>query len=203
MNPSNEQPTDNDSGIDRAGGQPNVQPHGSTVPEILQPAIVSATEAEKTPEQIETEEIEQIKTNYRLTPKFNQWCINFFDKNNKQTYLNKTQSAIDAYGLDPIKQYHVGSKIGQQNYHKLSNVAADVAERNNFSMDLWLNKGWLKMLESDNPAWWDRIGEVLGFKTAAPQIVLNQNTQNNTQVNVNGVEKEKFNDQFRKWIESQ
>jgi hypothetical protein len=165
--------------------------------------MVVSDSQEETPEQIENNQVEEVKKQYKLTPKFNKWCDLFFDKTNKQTYLNRTQSAIQAYSLDPIAQYNAARVIGSQNYAKLNNVASEIAENKGYTMDKWLDVGWLNALKSDSPEWWDRIGDTLGFRSMKPQVQIQNNTQNNTIVNVGEEEQKSFNDQFRNFIKNQ
>lgn len=173
--------------------------------------VISAGQSSETPtipaisgeveENVEEKEIEAVKTQYKLTPKFNKWCELFFDKSkDSPTYLNKTKSAITAYNLDPVKQYFVASKIGQQNYQKLSNVASEIAENKGYNFEKWLDVGWLNALRSQSPEWWDRMGDVLKFRDLKPTVI--NNTQNNTQINISEPDQVNFNSQFKKFIEA-
>lgn len=151
----------------------------------------------------EEKEIKEVKIQYKLTPKFNKWCELFFDKSkDSKTYLNKTQSALAAYNLDPKKQYFVASKIGQQNYEKLSNVASEIADNKGYTFEKFVDIAWVKVLKSDSPEWWDRFGDMVGFRSMKPTTVINAQTQNNTIINVPEGEKKTFNDQFRDFVKN-
>lgn len=171
-----------------------------TPPNVAQTA--EATEADD-----ETKEVEETQKKYILTPKFNDWYLYYTNhkhyvlikEEQKETYGNATLSAIKAYSLDPIKQYHVGSNIGHQNFRKCENLALEIAGKNGWTYETFLRHGWLNMLKTENPAWFDRMGAILGFHTPAPTVQV----QNNTQINVGEAEQVNFNDSFRKWQESE
>jgi hypothetical protein len=157
---------------------------------------------DRTPEQIESDEVENVKKSYKLTPKFNRWCELYLDKKNKDTYLNKTRSALQAYSLDETTEYAIAGSMGYQNFKKLQNVASQIADRKDYNLEKWLDVGWLQMLKSQSPEWWDRIGDMLGFRDLKPQLVVQQNTQNNTIINATDEQKKSFNEQFRSFIKN-
>lgn len=150
----------------------------------------------------EEKEIAEVKKNYKLTPKFNKWCELYFSKENKETYLNATQSAIQAYSLDPKEQYGVARSMGSQNLAKLDNVASQIAESKGYTFDKFVDVAWVKMLKSESPEWWDRVGDMVGFRSMKPTTVINAPVQNNTQINVSGEQAKSFNDQFREFVKA-
>ena len=163
--------------------------------------ITSPQENDPEPDSEETQ-IAEVKKTYRLTPKFNKWVECFFDKSNKVTYMNRTQSALIAYNLDPKTEYGIASSMGYQNFRKLQHVATRVADENGWTFEKFMQVGWLKTLSSESPEWWDRMGDMLGFRELKPAVLVQQNTQNNTIVNVAPEEKKSFNEQFRNFIKA-
>lgn len=154
---------------------------------------------EKNPEE---NEIKEVTKKYRLTPKFNKWHELYLNKRSKETYMNATKSAIAAYDLDPETQYHVASQMGYKNLRKVEHLALRIAEDNDWSMEKFMQVGWLNALKSESPEWWDRMGDMVGYRSMKPQIQVTQNTQINTIMEVPAGEQATFNDQFRNFIKA-
>lgn len=184
--PSDSPAVADDNGDTVSAGSPSVL----ATPPV--PEIIETNEDEE-------KEIEEVKVKYKLTPKFNRWCELYTDPKNKRTYGNKTESAIQAYGLDPVKQRVVAGSMGYQNFKKLQNAASIFAEQKGYTFDKWLDVGWLKMLQSNSPDWWDRVGDLTGYRSMKPAVVVQNNTQNN-QYNLNAPEVVDFNKKFREFI---
>lgn len=140
---------------------------------------------------------------YRITKQFEDWCYYFTDKKNKDTYGNKTQSAIKAYNLDPDKQYSSAGVIGYENYKKLKGIASQFIEDKGFTLPKMLDIALAKMMKTDNKAWYDEVMILAGNKEPAGAQVL---VQNNTQINnidLNAVEAKDFNKKFQKFLEAE
>lgn len=158
---------------------------------------------EESSEQIEATQIETTKKTFKGTPKFNEWCRLFLDKSNEETFGNKTQSALQAYNLDPKSQYHVGGQIGYENFKKLETFASSYADSKGYTVGKLLDHAYLKFLKSDSPEWWDRLMDYFGYRSMKPQVMVQNNTQTNTQINVVPEGEQKtFNDQFRDFIKA-
>lgn len=98
----------------------------------------------------------QIK-GFRNTKKFGDWCRYFLDETNSATYGNKTQAALKAYKLDPVKRYNVASCIGYQNYIKLQNltkqVGSDILEKKGIGLVKLMELGYKKVEEGTFKDW--------------------------------------------------
>lgn len=149
----------------------------------------------------EEKELAEVKTQYKLTPKFTAWVTYFTDPKEKGTYGNKTESAIKAYNLDPVKQRAVAGSMGYQNFKKLQNVASMFAEQKGYTFDKMLDAAWLKFLKSEDPAWFDRLADWFGVRDLKPTTLIDARSQTNI-INVPEGEKKTFNDQFRDFIKS-
>jgi hypothetical protein len=193
------QPTNNDNGTARELGNTERVNSGNISPAIHGQVLP----VEETPEQEEASAVEEIKKEYKLTPKFNKWVECFFDKSpDSKTYMNKTQSAIVAYNLDSVTEYGIAGSMGYQNFKKLQNVASRIGDEKGWTFEKFMQVGWLNALKSDKPEWWDRMGDMLGFRSMKPQVVVQQNTQNNTLIEVADGDKKSFNDQFKDFIKA-
>lgn len=178
-------------------------------PELKEITSSSAQEDEP-PEHTEEKEIAEVKKKYILTPKFNKWFEYFTQKGHtvhikgedKETYMNQTLSTIKAYNLDPVREYHLGSTIGHKNMRKAENLASTIAAEKGYTIDKFVDVAYLNMMKKESPEWWDRFGDMVGFRSMKPQVVVQNNTQNNTLINVPDGEKKSFNDQFREFVKA-
>lgn len=114
---------------------------------------------------------QNIKPNYKETYKFKQWVQAFWDKGS-DTYGNKTRSALKAYSLNEKTQYFSASKIGQENYQKLSNLASMYADKEGFGFGDLMKIGIKKMIDGNFDDW-VRFMILLGYfeKNERPQIL--------------------------------
>lgn len=122
------------------------------------------------------------------------------DRKNDETYGNKTQSALKAYNLDPVKQYHSAGQIGYENYKKLESFASLYLEEKGFTLPKLLDIATARALSTDNKAWWDELMIMTGNKKA---IVPQNVTTNNTQININAAEAVNFNAKFKEFLEKE
>lgn len=166
------------------------------------PGITKTVEpppAEISPEE---KEIKIVKKQYKLTPKFNAWVQYFTNKNNPETYGNKTQSAILAYSLDPKTEYAIAGSMGYQNFKKLQSLASVFADHKGVTFDKLMQTAMARAMSSENPEWWDRVMEMTGYKEPkGAQVVVQNNTQNNVQVN--GAEAVDFSAKFKQFLENE
>jgi hypothetical protein len=141
---------------------------------------------------------------YRVTKQFEDWVQYFLDKNNKTTYGNKTQSAIFAYSLDPIKQYFSAGVIGYDNYKKLKSLASSYLEGKGITTGRMLDIAVAKLLDRNGSiAWWDRIAELTGIKEAQGEKTPQGDSK--TQINIfnlNSPEVNDFNSKFEKFLQT-
>lgn len=188
-------------------GNTNASANSSTSPSLASlpasPRPVHKGSVENQTEEISAEEKElaEVKTQYKLTPKFTAWIKCFTDPKEKATYGNKTQSAIKAYSLDPVKDYAVAGSMGYQNFKKLQSVASIFAEQKGYTFDKMMDAAWLKFLKSEDPAWFDRLADWFGVRDLKPTTLIDARSQTNI-INVPEGEKKTFNDQFRDFVKS-
>lgn len=151
---------------------------------------------ELTPEE---KEYQQGIEAFNRYPKLKKWAELFLDKNNKATYGNRTESAMQAYDC---KNRVVAGQIGAQNFKKLRGLASAFADQEGFTFELLYRKAVNEVINSDNPAWFDRVLELLDYKdnkfVVASQV---NNIQNN--YNFNGEQTEDFSAKFKKFLESE
>lgn len=175
--------------------------------EILAPIQISKTDVtinviDDTPTTEEEKELVKELQYFDKYPKLKHWAILFTDKNNKATYGNRTESAMQAYNCN---NRITAAAIGSQNFKKLHGLASIFAEDKGITFDKFMETAMARALTSENPRWWEMIATVLGYHDAknAPQVVVNNNTQNNTNYNLNAPEVVDFNQKFKKFIENQ
>lgn len=106
---------------------------------------------------------------YRESKKFNDWCRYFFDKKNKKTYGNATQSALKAYNTT---DYSSAGVIGYKNIKKVKILSLIVADQEGYGYAQLIQLGLKKMEKSDDVKWWKEIMDVLGYKEQEEKIVL-------------------------------
>lgn len=158
---------------------------------------------ELTPEE---KELKELSTQFTDAPRFRRWRELYFDKSNTQTYLNKQESAIIAYGFDPKDpaQRQLASEYGFKNARKCKNWARDYLAEKGMTQERWLELTTTKALTTNNAKYVEILGSILEvYDPKAPTVNVTNNTQNNTQINVNGQEAEDFNAKFKEWINSQ
>ena len=107
--------------------------------------------------------------------KFTKWCEYFFDKNNKETYGNATQSVLRVYDT---KDYYTAGAIGYQNYKKLQNkipnIGAAIADKEGFDFAEMMKIGMAKMLKGNFDDW-ERMMIRLGHFEEKPKALVQQN----------------------------
>lgn len=133
-------------------------------------------------------------------PKLMKWSQLFLDKDNKATYGNRTESAMQAYDC---KSRVVAANIGSQNYRKLYGLASIFAEDRGVTLESLLEVLSVRALTHENPEWWKLAAEVFGYRDPKAQSLVINNTQNNTQVNIDAADKEDFNAKFKKFLEAE
>jgi hypothetical protein len=153
--------------------------------------------------QQEAHQISETKKNYRMTPKFVLWAKLFTDKTNKVTYGNQTQSAMQAYQLDPDTQYYAAGTIGKENYRKLQEVGSRYLESQGITFGKMLDIAVTKMATTDKKEWYDEVAMHMGMPTHQPkaQQSLTQNNQYNV-INITDPDAIQFNNELLKAIEN-
>lgn len=136
---------------------------------------------------------------YKITPKFEKWLKYYNDPKEKETYQNATRSAIKAYNLDEKTQYSYAGKIGHENAKKGKIVAGDYVERHGLTFTKFVGFAVKQMMETKKETWWDRVGEISGFKEAA---LSGDVTINNTQINVKVEGKKDWSNSFKAFLQS-
>jgi len=99
------------------------------------------------------------------TGKFDAWVHFYFDKNNKTTHLNATQSAISAYGYNPEAEYSTACVTGHRNVRKVKSLASIYGEEQGMGFKEMIDFAIKQMREvkseSAQLGWWDRLWELL------------------------------------------
>lgn len=113
---------------------------------------------------------------YRETMKFEKWCEHFFNKGDKETYLNATKSALRVYNTE---KYFNAAAIGHQNYKKLQNLRATIADAEGFGVGEYIKIAIAKAMAGDYSDW-QELGIQLGHFDADPKASQAPTVQNNT-----------------------
>lgn len=121
----------------------------------------------------QTEQDKQLEI--ELTEKFNEWHELYFDKSNKKTYLNATQSAIKAY---PNATYGSARVIGSENLTKLNNYRQAIADELGYTITDMMKIGIAKMIQG-NFGDWERMMQILGHVEDPKHPGTNNNFQFN------------------------
>jgi hypothetical protein len=129
------------------------------------------------------------------------WVELFTDPKNKETYGNRTESAMQAYNC---KSRHDAGNIGYQNYKKLGGLASVFVENKGITIEKIMTVLATRAITSENPRWFEMFTEMIGIRDPkGASVVINNLQQNNTVTNVSEEEKESFNEQFRKFVMTQ
>ncbi len=147
----------------------------------------------------EDEQLNTLLNSERSSPKFAKWGQLFLDKSNKQTYGNRTQSAIVAYELDPITQYSSAGTIGHENYNKLKHLGMMYIEQAGMTAGVQLDLLVSKAVNSPNAKFLQMLMEISGVYTPKPSIAI-QNIQNNQVVQITKEEEMKLDKEFSDFI---
>lgn len=87
---------------------------------------------------------------YIETQKFKSWCYHFFNKKDKDTYGNATQSALRVYNTeDP----NVAGVIGHDNLRKLKDLGATFMDKEGFGFADLMKIGAGKMMKESYDVW--------------------------------------------------
>ncbi|MGH7204383.1 MAG: hypothetical protein ACREHC_08110, partial [Candidatus Levyibacteriota bacterium] len=134
-------------------------------------------------------------------PKLKKWVQLFTDPKNKETYGNRTESAMQAYNC---KNRHDAGNIGYQNYKKLGGLASVFVDDKGITIEKLLTVLATRAITSENPKWFEMLTEMIGMRDPkGASVVINNLQQNNTTLTVSEEEKESFNEKFRKFVMKQ
>lgn len=174
-------------------------PSTNPASEPVAPAVIEGG-AEIEPSEEEQELSELIKP-FKRFPKLKKWTELFLDKNNPKTYGNRTESAMQAYNC---KDRLSASAIGVQNFRKLRGVMAIFADDKGITIDKVIEVTAARALTSDSPEWMKLFTSMTGiYDPKAPQLIVNNNTQNNTQINIASADQVDFNKAFKDFVSSE
>lgn len=104
------------------------------------------------------------------TRKFELWCAFYFDKNNKKTYLNATQSALRAYNTE--KDY-VAWNIGSRNARKAKVLGVTVAELEGYGFGDRIRIAIAKAVSGDYNDWHKLLVQFGDFEEKPQSLVQN------------------------------
>jgi hypothetical protein len=146
----------------------------------------------------EEKEIKEIIDRYEKYPKLSKWIQLFLSKDNKETFGNRTESAMRSYNC---KDRVSAAEIGAQNFRKLKGLASAYAEIKGFGVGKMIDIGLAKTLQSEDPRWYEIMGSMLDFYYPKAQVQIQNNTQNNIQVNE--ADTIDFQSAFKKFLENE
>mgnify|MGYP000905488427 CR=1 FL=1 len=102
-----------------------------------------------TPEN-QTIETKKGEADIRVSQKFKDWTVLFFDKSKPETYGNATRCALATYDTE---SYQSAARIGFENSKKLKNLAAAVADNEGYGYADLIKIGLKKMMEGSYGDW--------------------------------------------------
>lgn len=146
----------------------------------------------------EEKEVQRLLVPFEKYPKLKRWVQLFTDLNNKETYGNRTESAMQAYNC---KDRIVAASIGYQNFRKLQGLASIFVEDKGITVEKLMTVLSTRAIMSENPKWFEMLTEMIGIRDPkGAQVLIQNNIQNNAQVNVTEEEKADFNKKFREFL---
>lgn len=107
---------------------------------------------------------------FRETAKFNLWLSYFSDKNNKETYMNSTKSALKSYNT---KNYSSAGVIGHENLKKLKNLKLTWLDMEGFGFGDRMKISLSKAMAGDYNAWHKFMVAVGEFEEKPQTLVQN------------------------------
>jgi hypothetical protein len=119
---------------------------------------------------IETKEGEP---DIRVSQKFKDWTVLFFDKSKPETYGNATRSALAVYGTE---NYWSAATIGKENSKKLQNISVAVADNEGYGFADLVKIGLEKMMDGSYGDWesfMERMGHFEPKKKAGEGSTFN------------------------------
>lgn len=102
-----------------------------------------------TPEN-QTIETKEGEADIRVSQKFKDWTVLFFDKSRPETYGNATRCALEAYNTT---NYASAGQIGHENLKKLEKLASTVADGEGYGYADLIKIGLKKMMEGSYGDW--------------------------------------------------
>lgn len=187
----------------------DIQPNSNNEPQ-RSPQVVKASEKKQSDnkgveESAEEKEIAEVKSKFQNAPKFKKWRELYYDRSNEATFGKATECAIIAYGLDSRSQADriYASNLGYRNTKKCENWAREFLSSTGITPEYQLATLADKATKTNNAKYLQMLMEVTGIYTPGAATLVQNNTQNNTQINIDGKEVEDFNKKFKEFIESQ
>lgn len=98
----------------------------------------------------------------KTSKKFDKWISLYLNPESRPTYLNATQSAIVAYGYNPICQYNLASVVGSRNIRKYKVLARTELDRQGYTFAHLIEIGARKV-EKGNFDDWVKFMRFLGY----------------------------------------
>lgn len=102
-----------------------------------------------TPEN-QTIETKEGEADIRVSQKFKDWTVLFFDKSKPETYGNATKCALEVYDTT---NYASAGQIGHENLRKLEKLASTVADSEGYGYADLIKIGLKKMMEGSYGDW--------------------------------------------------
>lgn len=119
---------------------------------------------------------EQVKNEFALTPKEIKFFNLFTDEKNKETYGNRTESAMQAFDCSSRA---VAATIGSRLFRKVKGLASSFADQKGYTFEILMGRALTQATSTESPEWWDRVMDMLEYRDLKPTVQVQQNTQNN------------------------
>lgn len=150
----------------------------------------------------EDTEIQQLLVPFDKYPKLKKWVQLFTDPKNKQTYGNRTESAMQAYNC---KDRIVAASIGYQNFRKLQGLASIFVENKGITIEKLITVLATRAITSENPKWFEMFAEMIGIRDPkGASMIINNVQQNNTiATTVSEEDQKSFNERFKEFVRKQ
>ena len=117
-----------------------------------------------------------------ISRKFELWCYHFLNKNNKETYLNATKSALKAYNT--TKYFNAG-RIGYDNSKKLQNLKLTWLDMEGFGFGKRMKIGLSKARSGSYSDWENFMVKVGEFKEKQAALIQNNYDFSNLGADIN------------------
>lgn len=146
----------------------------------------------------EDDELKALREKWSKYPKLSMWFDLYFDASNKQTFNNRTESAIIAYQLDPNDPHDrkTAHEIGSQNSRKLKSWAVRYYEQTGWTKEKVLDLIANKAVLSNNAKYTVMLAELTDTWEEKPKITINSQTNINNIVQVTPEEEARLDKAF-------
>lgn len=149
-------------------------------------------------------ELKALREKWTKYPKLSMWFDLYFDASNKQTFNNRTESAIIAYQLDPNDPHDrkTAHELGSQNSRKLKLWAIRYYEQTGWNKEKVLDLIANKAVLSNNAKYTLMLAELTDTYEEKPKVTINSQTNINNIVQVTPEEEAHLDKEFTDFMTS-